>query len=200
MPLIPVAANEANIRRAAAHLRDGRLVAFPTETVYGLGADARNGEAVARIFAAKGRPTFNPLIAHVPDTEAAHALVDFSPAAAQLADAFWPGGLTLVLDKRTDAGIADLLVTVQNLSDHAFSGAVRAMLLPETEVAGEASLEAPALELGPGERATVALPIQVTHHFRCDFLRFGSYPSVPMTAEICWDQGSVLLSVAVKVT
>lgn len=109
MPLTPVDANEANISRAAAHLRDGRLVAFPTETVYGLGADARNGQAVARIFAAKGRPTFNPLIVHVADVVAARDLVELTPAAERLAEAFWPGGLTLVLDKHDAAGIADLV-------------------------------------------------------------------------------------------
>ena len=73
------------IRKASSIIRKGGLVAFPTETVYGLGADASNGEAVARVYAAKGRPSFNPLIAHVPDAEAAFALGDFSPEARALA-------------------------------------------------------------------------------------------------------------------
>src|SRR6266550_3754433 len=90
-------ADREAIARAARVLSDGGLVAFPTETVYGLGADATNGEAVARLYAAKGRPHFNPLIAHVADAEAALALAQFSDHAKRLADAFWPGPLTLVL-------------------------------------------------------------------------------------------------------
>ena len=89
------AANAAAIAAAAAVLRDGGLVAFPTETVYGLGADATNGRAVAAIFAAKGRPTFNPLIVHVKDRAAAEAVVEFTPPARKLADAFWPGVVQL---------------------------------------------------------------------------------------------------------
>jgi L-threonylcarbamoyladenylate synthase len=86
------------ITEAAALLRAGRLVAFPTETVYGLGADGLNPEAVARIYAAKGRPATNPVILHVADPDSARALVDRWPAEAQaLVDRFWPGPLTLVL-------------------------------------------------------------------------------------------------------
>jgi L-threonylcarbamoyladenylate synthase len=96
------------IAAAAQALRAGGLVAFPTETVYGLGADARNGEAVARLYAAKGRPRFNPLIAHVGSPEAARRLGRFDAAAETLAAAFWPGPLTLVLPKLPGAGIADL--------------------------------------------------------------------------------------------
>jgi L-threonylcarbamoyladenylate synthase len=96
------------IEAAAACLAAGGLVAFPTETVYGLGADARNGEAVARLYAAKGRPSFNPLIAHVANVEAARGLVSFDAAAEALAAAFWPGPLTLVLPKRPDSGVSDL--------------------------------------------------------------------------------------------
>ena len=84
---------------AARCLAAGGLVAFPTETVYGLGADAANGEAVARLYDAKGRPAFNPLISHVPNIDAARHLGRFDPAAARLADAFWPGPLTLVLPR-----------------------------------------------------------------------------------------------------
>jgi len=96
------------IEAAAACLAAGGLVAFPTETVYGLGADARHGEAVARLYAAKGRPSFNPLIAHVADAEVARRLARFDAAAEKLAAAFWPGPLTLVLPKRPDCGVADL--------------------------------------------------------------------------------------------
>jgi L-threonylcarbamoyladenylate synthase len=89
-------------------LAAGGLVAFPTETVYGLGADARNGEAVARLYDAKGRPAFNPLIAHVADATAAARLAEFNADAARLAQAFWPGPLTLVLPKRGDCPVAEL--------------------------------------------------------------------------------------------
>nr|WP_248291166.1 L-threonylcarbamoyladenylate synthase [Neoroseomonas marina] len=96
------------VDRAAALLRAGDLVAFPTETVYGLGGDARNGRAVAAIFEAKGRPHFNPLICHVPDAEAAFAEVLADDRARALAARFWPGPLTLVLPRRPDCRI-DLL-------------------------------------------------------------------------------------------
>ena len=102
-------ANEAAIREAGEVLRAGALVAFPTETVYGLGADATNGEAVARIFEAKGRPHFNPLIVHVTDLDAAEQLGVFSAKARRLAGAFWPGPLTLVVERKADAQTCDLV-------------------------------------------------------------------------------------------
>jgi len=92
--------------RAAALLRQGELVAFPTETVYGLGADATNGAAVAAIFAAKQRPAFNPLIAHLADVGAVGDFALWNDTAWALADAFWPGALTLVLPRRPDCAIA----------------------------------------------------------------------------------------------
>lgn len=97
------------IERAADILRAGGLVALPTETVYGLAADATQPEAVARIFAVKGRPQFNPVICHVTGRNAAEKLVDISPLADLLIDAFWPGPLTLVLPKLPDAPVADLV-------------------------------------------------------------------------------------------
>jgi L-threonylcarbamoyladenylate synthase len=96
------------VAEAARLLREGELVAFPTETVYGLGADARNGRAVAAVFEAKGRPHFNPLICHFPDAEAAFAEVLADDRARALAAAFWPGPLTLVLPRRAECRI-DLL-------------------------------------------------------------------------------------------
>lgn len=93
--------------RAADCLAGGGLVAFPTETVYGLGADATNGEAVARLYMAKGRPAFNPLIAHVADLAAARRLARFNADAERLA-ALWPGPLTLVLPKAPDCPVSDL--------------------------------------------------------------------------------------------
>ncbi len=98
----------ANIARAGAAIADGRLVAFPTETVYGLGGDATAPRAVAKIFAAKGRPRFNPLIVHVCDPAAADQFACVSGLARTLADALWPGPMTLVMMLRPGAGIAEL--------------------------------------------------------------------------------------------
>jgi L-threonylcarbamoyladenylate synthase len=103
-----LAASEAAVADAARSLRDGGLVAFPTETVYGLGADATNAGAIARLYEAKGRPAFNPLIAHVCDLEAAQRIADFNAQAILLAEAFWPGPLTLVLPKAPGCAVADL--------------------------------------------------------------------------------------------
>jgi L-threonylcarbamoyladenylate synthase len=102
------ASAEAGIAAAAAALADGALVGLPTETVYGLAADARSDKAVAAIFAAKGRPRFNPLIVHVPSRDAAERIAIMPSSARRLAEAFWPGPLTLVLPRRTDSGISDL--------------------------------------------------------------------------------------------
>jgi L-threonylcarbamoyladenylate synthase len=102
-------ANDAAIDEAAALIRAGSLVAFPTETVYGLGADARSEHAVAAIFAAKGRPQFNPLIVHVCDLAAARALAEFDPLSLRLAQKFWPGPFTLVLARRKDCALSLLV-------------------------------------------------------------------------------------------
>lgn len=102
-------ADRAGILRAADLLAAGQLVAIPTETVYGLAGKATDGAAVAGIYAAKGRPSFNPLIVHVPDLETARKIADFSDEALILADAFWPGALTLVQPLRPDSGIASLV-------------------------------------------------------------------------------------------
>jgi L-threonylcarbamoyladenylate synthase len=101
-------ANEAAMARAAHCLKEGGLVAFPTETVYGLGADAGNAGAIARLYEAKGRPSFNPLIAHVGDIAGAMKIARFDVTATRLAEAFWPGPLTLVLPKTADCTVADL--------------------------------------------------------------------------------------------
>ena len=102
-------ADDAGLVKAVALLRAGQTVAFPTETVYGLGADARSDAAVAGIFEAKDRPRFNPLIVHLADIGAAEKLVVISETARRLADAFWPGPLTLVLPLREGAGISPLV-------------------------------------------------------------------------------------------
>ena len=101
-------AGEAAVAAAARVLAEGGLVAFPTETVYGLGADATNPAAIAHLYQAKGRPAFNPLIAHVGDIAAARKIARFDAAATALAEAFWPGPLTLVLPKTHGCAVADL--------------------------------------------------------------------------------------------
>ena len=101
-----IPADALAVAEAATVLRGGGIVAIPTETVYGLAADASNARAVAKIYAAKGRPDFNPLIVHVPDMEAAEAIADFDEMATALAERFWPGPLTLVLPMKPDAKIA----------------------------------------------------------------------------------------------
>ncbi len=111
-PIIPIEPRDANfdigLAEAVRILRSGGTVAFPTETVYGLGADASSAEAVARIYTAKGRPAFNPLIAHVANLDAARIQAIFSPQAEALAKAFWPGPLTLVLPLAATATVCGL--------------------------------------------------------------------------------------------
>lgn len=102
-------ASYAAIAEAAAILKCGGLVAFPTETVYGLGANASNDRAVAAIFAAKGRPQFNPLIVHVPGLTEAETFAEFTPLVRNLAEAFWPGALTLVLPRKRNAKLSLLV-------------------------------------------------------------------------------------------
>ena len=103
-----VSADALGIARAARLLRSGGLVAFPTETVYGLGADATSGKAVARIYEAKGRPSFNPLISHVADLASAQLQGQFGADALALACAFWPGPLTLVVPVADTCTVSDL--------------------------------------------------------------------------------------------
>lgn len=107
MPVLP--ATESGIAKAVLALLEGHPVGMPTETVYGLACDARSDLAVARVFAAKGRPSFNPLIVHVDSLERAQQLVEFDPLSLQLAQRFWPGPLTLVLKRRADCPISWLV-------------------------------------------------------------------------------------------
>jgi L-threonylcarbamoyladenylate synthase len=146
-PILP--ANEAAVAAAARWLRDGGLVAFPTETVYGLGADATNAAAIARLYQAKGRPSFNPLIAHVSGLKAAQRIARFDAQALALAQAFWPGPLTLVLPKAPGCPVAELATAgldsiavrvpahpVAQQILHAFGGAVVA---PSANLSGHVS-------------------------------------------------------------
>lgn len=104
-----LASTDSNLETAAVQLRAGGLVAMPTETVYGLAADAMNGQAVAAIYEVKGRPSFNPLIVHVSGLDMAEALAEFDPLSRKLANAFWPGPLTLVVPLKAGSGISSLV-------------------------------------------------------------------------------------------
>ena len=142
-------AGAAAATAAARTLADGGLVAFPTETVYGLGADAGNALAVAHLYAAKGRPAFNPLIAHVPDIAAARTIGRFDARALRLAEAFWPGPLTLVVPKTDACPVADLatagLDTVAiRIPAHDVAQAIlrafgRAVVAPSANISGHVS-------------------------------------------------------------
>lgn len=160
--------DRAGISRAANLLLQGDLVAFPTETVYGLGADARSDAAVARIFAAKDRPAFNPLIVHLANSDAAQRYVGWDDMAERLAQAFWPGPLTLVLPLRDGHGIASLVTagletlavrvpahpTAQKLL-HAFGGPLAA---PSANPSGRISPTSAAHVLaGLGDRIAAVL-------------------------------------------
>lgn len=124
---------ETGIATAARLLREGGLVAFGTETVYGLGADATQPQAVARIFEAKNRPRFNPLISHFADADAAFEQVEASPLARKLAEAFWPGPLTLVLPRAAGCTVSDLAADgLSTLAVRVPRGDVAAALLRQT--------------------------------------------------------------------
>jgi L-threonylcarbamoyladenylate synthase len=150
----PRPADARAIAHAATVLREGGLVAFPTETVYGLGADATNGNAVAAIFAAKGRPSFNPLIVHVKDRAAAEALVKFTSQARALADAFWPGALTLALPRQSDcplsllvsAGLDTVAIRVPShpVAMQLIAAADRPIAAPSANMSGNISPTTPA--------------------------------------------------------
>lgn len=144
-----LAPSDASLTRAAEALRAGGLVAFPTETVYGLGADATNDRAVTRIFEAKDRPRFNPLICHFPGAAEAFAMVRADVRAERLAEAFWPGALTLVLPRREDcaasllcsAGLDSLGVRVpdQSLARELLQAVGRPVAAPSANRSGRVS-------------------------------------------------------------
>lgn len=146
----------SDLGTAAALIRQGRCVAFPTETVYGLGANARDGDAVAGIYAAKNRPEFNPLIVHVPDVGAAQKLIVWSDAADQLAQAFWPGPLTLVGRLRAGHGISPLVTAgLETLAVRVPGSAVARDLLEAAEVPVAAPSANPSGRISPTTAAHV---------------------------------------------
>lgn len=160
MNLAEILAVGEAMERALALLECGDVVAIPTETVYGLAGDATNGVAVARIFEAKGRPRFNPLIAHVADLAMAGRMADFDPLSTRLAEAFWPGPLTLVLPQRAESGIHPLVTagldTIALRMPRGFGGELiarlgRPLAAPSANSSGRLSAttaEAVAVDLG----------------------------------------------------
>ena len=160
--------NSTEINLAAEALKNGGLVAFPTETVYGLGADATNDTAVAKLFAAKGRPSFNPLISHVHAAEAAFALGEFSAEAKKLAQAFWPGPLTVVLPRTEDcpvsllasAGLSSIALRVPGhpLALALLQAVDRPVVAPSANLSGRASPTTAAhVKRGLGKKVAVIL-------------------------------------------
>jgi L-threonylcarbamoyladenylate synthase len=155
------------MKRALALLEGGDVVAIPTETVYGLAGDATNGAGVARIFEAKGRPRFNPLIAHVADLAMAHRIAVFDPLATKLAESFWPGPLTLVLPQRAGNAIHPLVTagldTIALRMPRGFGGELiarlgRPLAAPSANSSGRisaTSAEAVAADLGGKIRLVV---------------------------------------------
>ncbi len=160
--------NSTEINLAAEALKSGGLVAFPTETVYGLGADATSDTAVAKLFAAKGRPSFNPLISHVHAAEAGFALGVFSAAAKKLALAFWPGPLTVVVARAkgcpvsllASAGLSSIALRVPNhpLALELLRAVDRPVVAPSANLSGRVSPTTAAhVKRGLGKKATVIL-------------------------------------------
>jgi len=164
------AADPAAISAAASILRAGRLVAFPTETVYGLGADATNGRAVAAIFVAKGRPHFNPLIVHVRDSAQAAEFATFCPLAEKLAQAFWPGALTLVLPRREDCRLSLLISAgLDTVALRAPSHPVAQRLIAEAGV----PLAAPSANPSGRVSATLAAHVDESFHGKLELILDG---------------------------
>ena len=188
-PILP--AGEAAVAAAARCLAGGGLVGFPTETVYGLGADAANPAAIARLYQAKGRPSFNPLIAHIGDIEAARRIAVFDASANALANAFWPGPITLVLPKAIGCTVADLATAgldtvalrlpahpVALAILHAFGGAIVA---PSANLSGHVS-------------ATTAAHVQNDLAGRIDLIVDGGAVAVGLESTIvaCLDEPMLL--------
>jgi L-threonylcarbamoyladenylate synthase len=163
-------ATDDSITEAARILARGGLVGFPTETVYGLGADATNGEAVAAIFAAKGRPRFNPLIVHIGSIDEAKAHGEFPPMANKLAETFWPGALTLVVPRRDDSSLsllvsAGLDTVALRIPSH---GVARDLLR-----AFGGPVAAPSANLSGSVSATTAAHVAESLGMRIDFILDG---------------------------
>ena len=184
-------ANEAAVAASARCLSQGGLVAFPTETVYGLGADAANPLAIARLYQAKGRPAFNPLIAHVGDIEAARRIARFDATALLLAQAFWPGPLTLVLPKTSDCAVADLATA--GLDTVAIRIPAHAIARDILRLSGH-PVVAPSANLSGHVSPTTAAHVQGDLDGRIDLIVDGGPVEVGVESSIvgCFDQPMLL--------
>jgi L-threonylcarbamoyladenylate synthase len=183
-------ADAESIARAARILREGGLVAFPTETVYGLGADATNGQAVAAIFAAKGRPRFNPLIVHVQDVREAERHAAFNDAARRLAARFWPGALTLVLPRTGDA-LSDLVSAgLSTVALRVPAHSVAQFLLQETS----RPVAAPSANLSGKVSATLAAHVLESLQDKVDFILDGGPTLLGLESTVIgFDEGRPVL-------
>ncbi|MEO1529165.1 MAG: L-threonylcarbamoyladenylate synthase [Planctomycetota bacterium] len=188
MKIVP--ANEANVAEAGARVRRGELVSLPTETVYGLGADAFNGEAVAKIFEAKARPRFNPLIVHVSDDRQAFVIAEAGERARKLADAFWPGPFTMVLPRNEASGLSELVTAgldsvAVRVPDHPVAQAIllaakRPIAAPSANKSGRISptrAEHVASDLGD-ELATIIDGGPAAHGLESTIVSLASNPAV----------------------
>ncbi len=184
-------ADNATIAEAARILARGGLVGFPTETVYGLGADARNGEAVAAIFATKGRPRFNPLIVHVQDKAQAQEHGVFNDAAQKLADAFWPGPLTLVLPRREDSNLSHLVSAgLSTVALRAPSHPVARQLLAQARL----PIAAPSANISGSVSPTTAAHVADSLGGKIDFLLDGGAAKLGIESTVIgFDDGKPVL-------
>ena len=159
-----------SLKLAAKALHKGQLVSFPTETVYGLGADATNDKAVASIYEAKGRPSFNPLIAHIATIEMAKDIASFTPLAEKIADNFWPGAVTLILPLKVPSTISKLVTAGLDTI---------ALRIPAPEIARELlqltglPIAAPSANLSGGISPTVASHVEADLGDKCAYILDG---------------------------
>lgn len=184
-------ADERGIADAARILREGGLVAFPTETVYGLGADAANGKAVARVFEAKGRPQFNPLIVHVASLAEAERHAVFNDIARKLAATFWPGALTLVLPRRGDCRLSELVSAgLDTVALRVPAHPVAAKLLAESGVA----IAAPSANASGRITATTAQHVQASLGDKVDLILDGGATPLGLESSVIgFDGGNPIL-------
>lgn len=183
-----VAPTPDSIAEAAAMIRDGGLVAFPTETVYGLGANALDGKAVAGIFAAKNRPAINPVIVHVANRHEAEKYVEADARAKGLMATFWPGPLTLILPKKKDSGISDLVSA--GLNTVAIRMPSHAVALALIEKAG-VPIAAPSANSSGEPSATTPRHVQESLGERVPFILAGGACTVGLESTVLDLSGDV---------
>jgi L-threonylcarbamoyladenylate synthase len=181
----------AAVEAGARTLAEGGLVAFPTETVYGLGADATNAAAIARLYQAKGRPAFNPLISHLGDLTAARAIGRFDAIALRLAEAFWPGPLTLVLPRAANCAVAELATAgLETIAIRIPSHPVARAILR----AFDGPVVAPSANLSGHVSPTTAAHVQADLDGRIDLIVDGGPVTVGVESTIvgCFEEPTLL--------